>query len=55
MAASPDKTSISNGESETRHTSELNTDYHMLGVRIPRYRTPMAQVVMVGLTAFATV
>jgi hypothetical protein len=32
-----------------------NTDYYFGKLRIPRYRTPMAQVVMVGLIAFCTV
>ncbi|KAH6713988.1 major facilitator superfamily domain-containing protein [Leptodontidium sp. MPI-SDFR-AT-0119] len=55
MAASTDKVSISNEESDGQRVGELNTDYHIAGIRIPRYRTPMAQVAMVGLIAFTTV
>lgn len=55
MAASTDKVSISNEESDGQRVGELNTDYHIAGIRIPRYRTPMAQVAMVGFIAFTTV
>lgn len=34
---------------------KLDTDYYVGRLRIPKYRSAMAQVVMVGLIAFCTV
>jgi hypothetical protein len=34
---------------------KVNTDYYIRGLCIPKYRTAMAQVVMIGLIAFCTV
>lgn len=42
-------------EQHVRNVGEINTDYYIHGLRIPKYRTAMAQVVMVGLIAFCTV
>lgn len=42
-------------EHHVRNAGEVNTGYYIRGLRIPKYRTAMAQVVMVGIIAFCTV
>jgi hypothetical protein len=34
---------------------KADTDYYIRGIRIPKYKTAMAQVVMVGIIALCTV
>ena len=34
---------------------KVDTDYYIRGIRIPKYRTAMAQIVIVGIIAFCTV
>lgn len=48
-----DSASISDEESRPIQGSEMNTDYYISRVRIPKYRAAMAQVVMVGSSLFA--
>jgi len=47
--------SSSDGVQDVHGIGEINSDYYIRGVRIPKYRTAMAQVVTVGLIAFCTV
>ncbi|KAE9380704.1 hypothetical protein N431DRAFT_498524 [Stipitochalara longipes BDJ] len=50
-----DNSSISDEERNIQDVDKVNTNYFIRGLRIPKYRTAMAQVVMVGLIAFCTV
>ena len=45
----------SDEEASFQPGGKVNTDYYVRGLRIPKYRSSMAQVVMVGLIAFCTV
>jgi len=50
-----ENSSISDRERDVQDAGKVNTDYFIRGLRIPKYRTAMAQVVMVGFIAFCTV
>jgi len=50
-----ENSSISDEDRNAQDVRKVNTDYFIRGLRIPRYRTAMAQVVMVGFIAFCTV